>query len=255
MRDSHGMAQRMRRTKGLLAFLEDSATLFPYDVDTCKKKMLQTPRKQRRQRHRRQQQQQEDNPVVQMMATTLAEQLSIQKPRVVLLFFCDPEQAYSIQVRNRILQVLCHNNMNETGNEFVRSKEQEESSRNDILCCVVSLAQGGEQSQSSSSSSSRDCVYSAPQRDFLSGTGLVVTHVASSLALHNIFLPRVAGYPHVMLVQASDGQAIGGKHEELALEWNTPETVRQRWLEGSSGLDCAQQSLAAILFPTACTIL
>ena len=100
------------RRKGLLAFLDDSVTHFPHDADACKKKVALPLRQQQHQRRRRQQQkddEEEETPQqqkYQSTAATLSEQLAMQKPRVVVLFFCNPEQTYSIQVRNRILQVL-----------------------------------------------------------------------------------------------------------------------------------------------------
>ena len=84
---------------------------------------------------------------------------------------------------------------------------------------------------------------------------MLATRVASAMALHNIFLPRVQGLPHLMLVSAENGQAFGGVHEEIALEWNRPEFVYGRWMDEASGLDCCLQVLSAIVFPTACTIL
>lgn len=255
-----------RRRKGLLAFLEDSATLFPHDADACKKKVMLPLRKQqqRRRRQRRssqdetplqQQQQQQDNEE-EMTPTTLSERLAIQKPCVVILFFCDAQQAYSIQVRNRILQVLYHNDSGSTSphrNPLVQGQEQQQSSC-DILCCIVSLG-GGRGGDSGESSSSFRHTVSPATREFARSTGMLVTRVASSMALHHIFLPRVQGYPHLMLVRASTGQAFGSLHEDLALEWNRPETVRQRWCAGQPGLDCVQQTLSTVLFPTACSIL
>lgn len=246
------------RRKGLLAFLDDNATLFQYDADACKKKITLPLRKQQqgRRQRRRQRRSNKDERALQHQdddegttRTTLLEQLAIQKPRVVLLFFCDAQQTYSIQVRNRILQVLYSNCGSSTAPRNV-AHGQEEESASDILCCIVSLGGGGGGDDESSS-----CHISPATRAFASDTGMLVTRVASSMALHNYFLPRVQGYPHLMLVRASTGQAFGGAHEELALEWNRPETVRQRWCEGQSGLDCAQQTLSTMIFPTACNIL
>ena len=241
------------RRKGLLAFLEDSATLFPYDADACKKKVTLPTRTQRgggRRRRRRGcpptlPQRHGDNGAASQenegvrVETTLTETLMVQKPRVILFFFCDPEQCYSITVRNWILQVL-YSGSNPSAN-YGASLDRSGESSGGVLCLVVSL---GEARQ-----------VSPFLCDFLSATGILVTRVASTMALHNIFLPRVQGYPHLMLVKASNGQAFGGKHEELALEWNSANTVRQRWLEGTSGLDCVQQTWAGLLFPTACAIL
>ena len=247
------------RRKGLLAFLDDSAILFPHDADACKKK-VNLPLRKQQQRRRRQRRssddetQQQDNDE-EMTPTALSERLALQKPRVVILFFCDAQQAYSIQVRNRILQVLYHNDSGSTSprrNSLVQIQEQQQSSC-EILCCIVSLGGGG--GGDSGESSSLCHIISPATREFARSTGMLVTRVASSMALHNIFLPRVQGYPHLMLVRASTGQAFGSFHEELALEWNRPETVRQRWCEGQSGMDCVQQTLSTMLFPTACSIL
>lgn len=75
------------------------------------------------------------------------------------------------------------------------------------------------------------------------------------LAWHHVFAPRVQATPHIMLVNTREGKVFGTTHEELALEWNSPAAVRQRWIQCESGMDCTQQVLSSLLFPSACTIL
>ena len=127
-----------------------------------------------------QQQQERQGETAQGMATTLSEQLAMQKPRVVLLFFCDPDQTYSVQVRNRILQVLCHRHCSNNNNNVRLGDDEAGSSRNDIMCCVVSLAEQQQQQETSQVQN----YYSDSLCDFLTETGMIVhtRSVATGLA-------------------------------------------------------------------------
>ena len=259
------------RRKGMLAFLEDSVTLFPHDADACKKITACPPRRRRRRRRRRRQRrrgrtsERKDRDTLpgetipssssssmrttttttnttMCVTTTLTEIMTNKPPRVVLLFFYDPEQIYSIKVRNRILQLMSWSKQQQQSRDDDDHKESSPSSSS-ILCCAMIVGKNGTRELSSS------------DYDFLASTGMIVTRVASTMALQNIFLPRVQGLPHVMPISVDRGQVLGGAHEDIALEWNHPQHVHGRWMEERSGLDCYQQVLSGVLFPTACTIL
>ena len=181
-----------------------------------------------------------------MVTTSLSQLLADRQPRVVVLFFYDPHQPHSLQVRHRLGQVAAE----------------------DILVCAMILVNKGskgrrdERNSHNPTTTTTPSPLPIPDQEFLQSTGMVATHIdASSLAWHTMFRPRVQAYPHLILVRTDTGQSFGTRHEELALEWNNQvgnnsfSQVQDRWRQYQSGLNPCQQLMAQVLFPTACIIL
>ena len=243
----------VRRRRGLLAFLEDNVTLFPYDADACKKKVAQAVRRRRHRRRRKEDAGETTAPPTE--TSTLSQLLDRQHSyQVIVLFFYSPEQEYSIRVRNRLLTVI---------QAAARSKEDDDTQRHNrdivdddnqppkfpIMGVAINLPTQDSDGQLLPST----C-------DFLGSTGLIAARIAGdhySIAWQHVFKPHVQshGCPYLMVIDATQGTCFTSGHEELALEWNDPQTVQRRWRQGESGLDCLQQALATVLFPSSCSIL
>jgi hypothetical protein len=219
---------RPKSRKGLLAFLDDSATFFPYDADEWKAKLTAKAPKSRRSR-RRQRRAAEDPTTETLLAppgetVEFSTVLATEAPQVILLFFYDPQQSHSMRVRNSIVHLLA----SPTASPL-------------LLCCAISLGHAWDSSR----------------HEFIQATGMLDISVASPIALSSIFTPRVRshGLPYLMLVSPTNGRAFGQTHEDLALEWNDPTDVLQRWVKGESGLSRWQQVCREVLFPSFCAIL
>jgi hypothetical protein len=245
--------------RGVLSFLQDPVTFFPYDADVCRKKVSQPVRHQKyRQRKKRNQssalpqigaQEQALTPTVESNNTTLSKILAENNPSVVVLFFYQPlHHVYSIKIRNALLAVLHAEDDGEwKGNVVLEPDEGNRNRMSNIIGCAIAL--NGKRGDTPSPS--------LVELQFLEATGMVAADIdyKNMMAWHHVFAPRVQSTPHIMLVNTGNGKIFGTTHEEQALEWNSPATVRQRWLQGESGLDCTQQILLSILFPTSCTVM
>jgi hypothetical protein len=175
------------RTRGLLAFLEDKVTVFAFHADGCQTQLATPVRhyvrggRRRRRQHQPQEQSRtpccdDDNqasrrrrqsvgqPLVKEepsslpsssciaatgITTSLTELLAMHQPKIVVLFFYDPEQAYSVLVRNRLLPVL-HAFLDDKQTQADKKREDIDDDKNNehiherisvVLCRHANFAQ------------------------------------------------------------------------------------------------------------------
>ena len=270
-----------RRRRGMLAVLPDSVQHFPYDFAAWKEgyqdkraQLLSRTKRQRRRRlynnsiNKKTQSSSVDDDLNQ---ETSSDQVSAQSAAVALILV-DPNQPYSLQVLDRLVQrlVLPENNHHLSQQQHVHG----------IVLLLLDTPGDDDDNHD-------DDVLRIQLENFLRHTGLsllcIPTQQSSSsssswwpwfqttLNLHTC--------PALCVLETHTGRRISGTAEEMALEWNTITTtaasaaaaastatetetrihaatsshdpVLQAWRQGRSALSWSQQARAALTVPSA----
>ena len=204
------------RVPGLLRFLPDQLSCYPYDA-------LQpwTSRNQRR----RQRRASKECRIIDKKMVNLLDHV-----RTVVVVFCfDAQQPHSVRLRNSLVELL--------------------STRRELMLVVaVSSVLGDNKSIICSHDHDQDLESTSPCATsfvdpFLQGTGFLLTPLTPTLQASF----NVTQVPSLVVV--TGGRKISSAHEELALEWNEPDEIVAQWTRGESALSTRQQVQASVLFP------
>jgi hypothetical protein len=219
MNNSTSTNPNRHRLRGILAFLPPTVDCYSHDADAWKKDAAHHRPPSSKYRTRKRDVENSQNMTnKRSVATSTVDWL--QDADVIAILVADPTRSHCWQVCRNLVPVC--NAMSES------------ASASKIRCLVI---------LSSSDTELMD--------RFMHHTGFascVGPSSALSMALSLDHLPTLA-------VLGKTGYKLSNaQHEELALEWNAPQVVTERWLAGTSALSTQQVLWAAALFPS-CIIL